>query len=39
MLDLIFLVATLAFFTVGVAYTSSCERLRAGKPIGGKLNV
>jgi hypothetical protein len=39
MLDFIFLVATLVFFTVGVAYTSGCERLRAGKPIGGKRNA
>ena len=38
MLDLIFLVATLAFFIVGVAYTSGCERLRAGKPNGAKLD-
>jgi hypothetical protein len=36
--DLIFLVATLAFFIVGIAYTGSCERLRAGKPNGDKLN-
>jgi hypothetical protein len=31
MLDFIILVATLAFFTVGVAYTSGCERLHEGK--------
>jgi hypothetical protein len=31
MLDLIFLLASLAFFAVALAYTGGCERLHGGK--------